>query len=143
MTFETAFSVLVGLDRAFLNDLLKEKSLNKNEIRLMLFNEYWIKLSCDKFYNHLVRFELFDFGVCSTVKVAVEAFQKALSFLKFEVDITGEMTPQTIAWGNSASVKFPRVLINTFRGYQFAYLSGLKPENRTQEKLIISQLSKL
>ena len=143
MTFETAFSVLVGLDRAFLNDLLREKRINRDEIRLMLFNEYWIKLSCDKFYNNSLRFELFDFGVCCAVKAAVEAFQKALCFLKFEVDITGEMTPQTIAFGNSAAVKFPRVLINTFRGYQFIYFSNLKPRNGTQEKLIISQLSKL
>jgi len=143
MTFETAFSVLVGLDRAFLNDLLREKRLNREEIRLMLLNEYWNKMQCNKFYNHSIRFELFDFSVSSNAKTAIELFQKALCFLKFKVEINGDMTPETIANGNSASFQFPRVLLNTFRGYQFVYLTQLNPRNGTQEKLIISQLSKL
>jgi len=143
MTFESAFHILVGLDRAYLRDLIQEGKLTKEEVKEFCFNNYWVVMNCDLFYDSTIKFELFDFGISVGVKTAIKSFQKALCFLKFDVEVDGIMTPHIVAQGNSASFKFSKVLLNTFRGYQFIHLTTLKPKNKTQEMFIIKQLSKI
>lgn len=115
------------------------KNLTVEQAKDIYYNDWWMKNNYEALQDYQVACKMFDTAVNVGHSQAVKFLQRACNASGKNIDVDGDMGPQTIETANSI---VPSVLISAFRKQQAAFYQNLVARRPSLNKFLKGWLNR-